>query len=913
MYKKILILATVVILLPLSTQAREDKFVPAVGEISAVVVGMERAVVSAEGGLNVYSAQGKPLSGFPLFVDNQVFATSPVLADIAGDEQQEIVVVARSGDSYTLFAFDGTGATLGSVAWNGASIYFDQVALPNTVTGFDDIIVADTAGKIVRYSFQNGNFSVAQTINTGLAVGLAVSTDKNNLILNFPTQNGVKKYGWQGDSLVLQKTIAVAHKFIYPIKDSGQGIWYGVNFAGALVGFNAQTGSVMAGFPVNNANMPVSGPEVVQYDASNPSAQITLPLAGGKSVVVTDKGETIGTIKEERSLANNNIPTVDENNTGIISGVSNYGIKVVNKLKDYTLSVWSRIGQVLTIGNPEIEVKVDGYVVVSNSTLDLGSYVAGEQISFKVRVENKGNGNLSLNGVTPIELQGDAVNFCQVTAQPMATVGARGFKEATVVCQYADAGDNAVDLKISSNDQDENPYLLSLKLKTINNKVQDGTMETVGVGKWGAYGAPTTLEKSTTIFKNGKQSLHIAGAGFQQRFVAVEAGKIYRLSLNYRIVSGQFKNWLGINTSNGDFENRLVVLSDTGAWYAYTREFKVPANFVGDFRLVSSIIGGEVYVDDMIIYEIPNFTTVADGDMEYPGTDRWLKYGTPTVFQKSTTVYFGGKRSLRVSAVSGGFQQKFLVVEAGKNYRLSLNYKLTNGTMSVKLGNNSSNADFENKGATFSKTGQWLNYVREFKVPNNFVGDFRLVGNVVAGEAYVDDVKIEEVLPSIIIDGDMELPTAGAWMDYGQVISIKEKSTVEKHSGNNSLHIKTGVPGTVSVNGVQQFGINNTVLIPGKSYKLSFWYKNISGTFIPRLGDHDSDHDFFFVPAQWPKQDGPTNGWQLYERVFVAPANPSNDFRVVFVMVNNSTKDGIYVKLDNAEVYVDEVKIELVE
>src|SRR3989339_1853144 len=92
-FSLVIVLLSVAAFLPFAAQAREDRFVSAVGEISSAVAGMERAVATAEGGLGAYSAQGKLLSGFPVFVDNQVFVTSPLLANIMGDEQNEILAV----------------------------------------------------------------------------------------------------------------------------------------------------------------------------------------------------------------------------------------------------------------------------------------------------------------------------------------------------------------------------------------------------------------------------------------------------------------------------------------------------------------------------------------------------------------------------------------------------------------------------------------------------------------------------------------------------------------------------------------------------------------------------------------------------------------------------------------------------
>ena len=566
----------------------------------------------------------------------------------------------------------------------------------------------------------------------------------------------------------------------------------------------------------------------------------------------------------------------------------------------------------------KIEIKINGDSIVSGGSYDLGTYEVGELINFKLRIENKGNGNLSLNGAVPVELSGAGAGGCQVSLQPANTVLMRSFKEAGLTCQYDSVSEPTIDVRVANNDQDENPYLVNLKIKIIVNKVQDGNMELAGMEKWLKYGSSSIFEKSTTVFKNGLRSLHFGtpgtNAGIQQRFIAVEAGKIYRLSLNYRLTNGQLKVRLGANSSNADFENKMVVLSDVGQWNSYTREFKVPANFVGDWRFVASTVGGEAYLDNVRIEEIAKFTPVADGDMEYPTTARWVAYGVSTVFEKNI-VYRNGRRSIRVAAVGGGFQQRFLAVEKGKNYRLTFNYRINRGQLVNRLGVNDSNGDFEGKAATLTKIGSWESYIREFKVPDNFVGDFRIVFVAKNGESYIDDVKIEEIvlIANLVTDGNMELAGVGAWTDWGTVL-LKEKYSQDRHAGGYSLHLRTGAAGdTLLLGGIQQIGVSG--LAPGQIYVFSFWYKHVQGRMVPRLGIGSSNNDFELAGGQGriPIIDAPSASWQYYERSFIVPADFAGDFRMVFALYDmRLNPDGqSFTHLDYAETYLDDVEIRL--
>lgn len=739
-----LTIACLSLLLALPAQAREDKFVPAIGEVVTNFIGSERAVVTAEGGLNLYSLRGKLLPGFPVFVDNQTFVSSPVFANITGDDVNEIIVVGRNGDTYSLFAFNGAGAQISSIQLGTGEIYYDPVATIQPGLAFEDIVVAGINGKVMRYRLANNSFTETAVADTGIATGLAMNSDKNVLIFNFPTQNGIRVYSWHGNNLTLDINVPLAHSIIYPVKDAGNGVWYGINNAGALVGFNPITGNVADGFPVNSAVMPISGPEITDYDDSSPGNELIVPLANGKMLIVTDHGNVLAQTKKKQSLVESSTIAKHDNSKDVLLGRKDDGIKVISRLKDYTFSLLTRLGMTISEGVPSIDLKFADDLIASGANFDAGTYSTNEQFNFKVQIENAGNGDLLLNGPTPIELVGDGALHCQIPAQPETTVAGNSSKEVGIVCQYDAEGDQTIEIHVQNNIPDKSPYVVFGKVKITTNKVQDGLMEAEGLDKWIKYGTPTTLEKSTAVFKNGSRSMHVvAPSGFQQRFVAVEAGKIYRFSFYYNSKNSQLKAYLGNNNSNGDFEGRMAILINADQWNSYAREFQVPANFVGDWRVIF-VTMGEAYVDDVKIEEIAGFSMIQDGDMENPTTDRWKKYGTPPIMEKSAIIFKNGKRSMRINTAGtgGGFQQTFIPVKAGKSYRLSFYARLTSGKYRISLGNNDSNSDFENKPIIITAIGDFNQYVREFKVPDNFTGDWRLVFSLANGEAYVDDIEI---------------------------------------------------------------------------------------------------------------------------------------------------------------------------
>lgn len=300
---------------------------------------------------------------------------------------------------------------------------------------------------------------------------------------------------------------------------------------------------------------------------------------------------------------------------------------------------------------------------------------------------------------------------------------------------------------------------------------------------------------------------------------------------------------------------------------------------------------------------------IRDGNMEavlLPAN--WIKWGTVIGYEKSSVFSVSPRQSMHHTSLNThtGFQQLNVPVRAGQRYRYSLRYKLISGRVETNLGIRSSNSDFEAKPGVLNRAnGEWQKYTREFTVPQNFVKDFRVVIRVVSGEAYVDDVVLEEipqVVPPIVIDGTMESEGIGVWVPYGRPL-VMEKTALTTHGGVQSFHIVSQANF-----GFQQL---NIVLRAGQQYRLRAWYRNNGGTLIPRISTNNSSVDFEFRNGD-PREPllGNTNGeWRLYERTFTALANYVGPYRAVF-MHSNADFGPPYRNLPQGEVWVDDVTIE---
>lgn len=133
---------------------------------------------------------------------------------------------------------------------------------------------------------------------------------------------------------------------------------------------------------------------------------------------------------------------------------------------------------------------------------------------------------------------------------------------------------------------------------------------------------------------------------------------------------------------------------------------------------------------------------IVDGDFEIGNMNSWLRYGTPSLVEKSwdQTV---GSRVLHILAGSGGTQQTHIPVVAGRTYELRYDVKVSRGTVSVRLGNRNSNFDFQGADQIQRATATYITKTRRFVAPVST--DFRLVMAVRNADVSIDNISIVEV------------------------------------------------------------------------------------------------------------------------------------------------------------------------
>lgn len=292
----------------------------------------------------------------------------------------------------------------------------------------------------------------------------------------------------------------------------------------------------------------------------------------------------------------------------------------------------------------------------------------------------------------------------------------------------------------------------------------------------------------------------------------------------------------------------------------------------------------------------PITNLVTDGRMEDPDRNTFARWGVPQEWDKTTDDAYSGHLSMYVNAIDGhaGIQRAGVPVEAGQSYKLSFRTK-GEGTVHAGLGIRTSNGDFEGKNEVVVGDGTWQYYERLFTVPDDFENDFRLRVSVRRGEAFIDDIVIQEIgeIP-IVLDGNMEENGSDKWRAWGGT-NTWSKVTSTTHAGNNAMMLDAR-------DGGSGFYQTNLDLEVGKNYTLAFWYKVDSGQLYNIIGMKNANADFEGLKPVFGSTDGE---WRLFERSFTVT---EENFRAP-ALIRFSAKNGVSYVDDVSIVEIDEIPL----
>lgn len=296
------------------------------------------------------------------------------------------------------------------------------------------------------------------------------------------------------------------------------------------------------------------------------------------------------------------------------------------------------------------------------------------------------------------------------------------------------------------------------------------------------------------------------------------------------VVTAWVKNAVDLTliVKTGDDMANIAQLTAPGGseWQQIELHFNSESNTSVRVGLMSSKINATAMVDDVLFFRKPevddNSNLVSNGDFESASISGWTNlYGACTV--KFTTGREGSNYALDFSAANQWAQvRQEIPVQRNTDYTASLWLKNPQD-FSVVIKSSDDQTDI----ATITTTNhaEWQQWTVDFNSGENDTVHILLITNQPGGSAIVDDVsclKANTDDPSapagedVLTNGDFETGDATGWEKY--------QSTVI-----NGIAAKDGMFGAQLIGDGSGNGILKQVVAvePGKSYRLSFWYKPV--------------------------------------------------------------------------------------
>lgn len=500
--KRIAIAMTVVLTALFSVNpalAREDYFRPASGDVTSFYPGNEKAAVTAEGALNVFNEKGVMITGFPLTMTGETFVSSPLLADITGTVEKEIVVITRNADSaYFLKAFNSGKTLLASFAL-GEAVYFDPAELRVPNLSKKDIIVATVAGKIYSFRFASNNFTQTLITDAGKPAGVSASASGSEIIVNFPAENQLKVFSRSSNSWTETKTVSLSKAFVYPVLYGATDTIYGLTADKELVAVSKNTGDVITGFPKNLSAMAIDTPYFTDIDSTHAGTEMVVPLSNGKNDIFDAEGNVLADKSAQKSFVEDSGTVANQNNSGIFSAIGNYGSVVRDSIYENAKSVWSLLNRQATAvsSNASMTMEASGSKILNGSAYDFGEVFStiGKPVEFTIG--NSGDGSLQLTGDDLVIITGANADQFSVTAYPDSTIANGGNTKFSLLFMPTSAGMKTAQVTIASNASDANPFVMTLSGKAYAAPVVYEDAENGNTSGWSLY-YPATVNATIT-------------------------------------------------------------------------------------------------------------------------------------------------------------------------------------------------------------------------------------------------------------------------------------------------------------------------------------------------------------------------------------------------------------------------------
>ncbi|MFH1947118.1 MAG: LamG domain-containing protein [Candidatus Magasanikbacteria bacterium] len=349
-------------LLFLPALAKEDNFKLAVGEINLSSQGAESASITSDGGLMVYgSGENTIISGFPQYVANSVFITSPVLVDIDADGDKDIVVVARDiNDLYSIYIYDSLGSVYYELDLGTEKIYYDPVKISSDSEFIESFALITESGKVYKYELSSGVLNSELIIDVGVTAGISASKTGDRLYITKLDLDAIEVYNLLDGNWQWEKEITMPESIIYPLTETNDGDLFAIGSSGQMHKISNDILVESVYFPVQFDKTPVDSPVIVdvldmEQDGNPSDEEVVVLMSDGKREIVSLDGNKLKQDNTSQSFVNLGGDSVSGNN--LYSNIKDGVIRTVNSTSDFVRSIYTRIKFVFTENEAETQNK----------------------------------------------------------------------------------------------------------------------------------------------------------------------------------------------------------------------------------------------------------------------------------------------------------------------------------------------------------------------------------------------------------------------------------------------------------------------------------------------------------------------------------------------------------------------------
>ena len=345
-------------------------------------------------------------------------------------------------------------------------------------------------------------------------------------------------------------------------------------------------------------------------------------------------------------------------------------------------------------------------------------------------------------------------------------------------------------------------------------------------------------------------------------------------------VSGQ--NWMNKAASAGWVEHEYVVKANDDCR-------SIQLKFSTE---VSGGNPGTILIDNVQVYEQkqPSFDGwLYNGDFECGEATNWeIHQGTLVSRDAKKNGKYG--LNLKGDGSYGGMANQTITTEVGKIYLVSMWMRANQNGTNFKV----ADANGTKLASTWFNKTEWTYQEFEFTATTtSTLLNFSGAGNGTAEDIYVDDICVVELkdpaFDGYLYNGDFEAGSLVKWNSY-QATALSASAA---HSGNYGAHIYGDANWGSLLN-------QNITVEPGKTYKVSFWYRGWSNgvNFNIKNGDDKLVSKYFSFKY--------ASGWEYYEATFEAGYATSLQFNLSGSGLATTTAG----QGTHDECYIDDIKIE---